>query len=592
MRKRNLFLCSVILLACWCGTGLADEGEATVRGKAAFGTHVSDPSDNTTRVGEYIDQSDVEEFIADLYLDLFGSTQSALYDLHFKHQNSVTKSFDMNLMTDQYVSAEVGYESFVHNLDHDLLQNMQGKAGGKQVYHTDNDPLGRYYLEYTDFRAAVEVDLPFLENGQVYGSYHNRSKVGYEQEMTIDHCAFCHVESNSKRVDQFTETWRAGVRGTQGMVSFDYELTEARHRDDGGETVRTWFSARHPVNALPLDFASRLTFQDVTMPYAQNSNNDKTTHNVKVKVDVPDVAIFKASYTNANRRSYWTGIENQFDAYALGGAKRWNRNHRSTMRLLAYETKVDDRFVGLPNFRAGDTVYGNLDFDWTRISAANRKVFQADFDHSWKLRKNRKLRGSVRYQAIDRDAMAQSQTNYLFDGENPGEEGATLVPSTPFENKTEILRLKLRYDERIGRKGNFNLGVTGKFVDQPFMNPTAMCENSVQDVYSSHVDGTVEGRLYYFQRQRYGNGTNQPSESWLLNSKGSYQISPRVSLNAFIAYTMEKNDELNVYEFERDVFMPGVNLWTAPSDKLLLTLGYTFNRIESNANLCPPIFDG
>lgn len=590
MRMRNLFLCSVILLACWFGTGLADEG--TVQGKASFGTHISDPTDNTTRVGEYIDQSDVEEFIADLYLDLFGSTQSTLYDVHFTHQNSVTKSFDMGLKTDRYVSADVSYESFLHNLDHDLLQNMQGKAGGKQVYHTDNDPLGKYFLQYSKFHAGVEVDLPFLPNGQVYGSYDHQSKVGWKQEMTIDHCAFCHVESNSKRVDQFTETWRGGVRGSQGMVSFDYQMTEARFRDQGGETTRQWFSARHPVDALPYDFRTRLIFQDVVMPYAQNSNNDKTTHDVKLKLDVPDVAVFKASYTNANRRSYWTGIENQFDAYALGGAKRWNRNHRSTVRLLAYETKVDDRVVNLPNFRSGDTTYGNLDFDWTRISSANRKVFQADLDHSWKLKKGRSLRGSVRYQAIDRDAMAQSQTTYLFDGVNPGNDGATLVPSTPYENKTEKLRLKLRYDERIGKKGSFNAGITGNFIDQPFMNPTAMCEDGMKDVYSSHVDGSVEGRLYYFQRQRYGNGTNQPSESWTMNAKGSYQLTPRVSANAFVTYTTEKNDELNIYEFERDVFMPGVNLWTAPSDKVLLTVGYTFSNIESNANLCPPIFDG
>ena len=344
----------------------------------------------------------------------------------------------------------------------------------------------------------------------------------------------------------------------------------------------------HPVYGTTLDFPSRLNFQDVTMPYANATDNDKTSHNLAVKVDLPQGQMLKAAYTNTNRSSKWTGIENQFDAYAVGAAHRWNRNQRTTVKALFYETQVDDWFVDQANFRAGDAAYGNLDFDWTRISAANRKVFQVDLKHSWRLGKGRHLKGSIRSQTIDRDAMAQSQTSYLFDEDGT----AHLVASTPFENKTTILRLKGRYDHRLGRKGSFNAGFTGTFVDKPFMNPTAQCEESVQGVNSSHTDGTAEGRLYYFQRQRYGMGSNQPSESWRLNGKASYQLMPRLSVNGFLTYTMEKNDELNLYQFDRDVITPGVNLWTAPTDKLLLTLGWSYNHVESDASLCPPIFDG
>lgn len=593
MRKRNLLICAAILLASWSGVCPAEEGGVTVEGEMSMGTHLTSPTGDTQRVGEYRSQDEMDEFVADLYLDLFGSTTSALYDVHFEYEDSATKSFDFGLDTDKYVSADIGYRSFLHNLDHDLLRNMQGKAGAKQVYHTDNDPLGKYYLEYSEFNAAVQVDIPFIEGGQVYGSYRDQEKHGWVQEMTIDHCAFCHVESNVKRIDQQTETWKAGLRGTQGPLTVAYEMTETTYREDGEANTRTWFSARHPGNGQTYDFPSRLNFQDVTLPYARKTNNDKTTHNVKVKMDLPEIATVKAAYTNANRRSWWTGIENQFDAYALGGARRWNRSHRTTFSLLAYETKVDDRFVNLDDFRAGDLVSGNLDFDWTRISSANRKVLQADLKHSWRIGRGKHFKGSVRHQTIDRDAMAQSQTAYLFDGINDGNDGATLVPSTAFENKTTILRLKGRYDQRLGRKGSFNAGVAGTFVDQPFMNPTAMCEESLQGVNSAHVSPTaVEGRLYYFQRQRYGMGTSQPSRSWRFNGKGSYQLTPRVAVNGFLTYVTQKNDELNIYEFDRDVLMPGANLWAAPSDKVLLTLGWSYNKVKSNANLCPPIFDG
>jgi hypothetical protein len=592
MRKRNLLMCAAFLLASWSGAVIANEGGATVEGLAAFGTSLTTPTDHTNRVGEYVNQSDLDEFVANMYMDLFGSTQSSLYNVHFLYQDSVTKNFDFGVKTDRYVSADVGFQSFMHNLDHDNLQNMQGKAGGKQVYHTDNDPLGKYFLEYSEFNAEIKVDIPFLENGQLYGSYRDQHKKGFVQEMTIDHCAFCHVESNAKRIDQQTETWKAGIEGTQGIVSFNYEITETTYREGGNANERDWFSARHPGTGLPLDFASRLNFSDVTMPYARSTSNDKTSHNVTVKMDVPQVAVLKAAYTNTNRRSWWTGMENQFDAYAVGGSRKWNRNHRSNVKFLAYETKVDDWMVNLNNYRAGDLVAGNLDFDWTRISAANRQVIQFDLNHSWRIGKGKHLKGSLRHQTTDRDAMAQSQTSYLFDGVNDGNAGATLVPSEAYENKTSVLRLKGRYDQRLGKKGNFNAGVTGTFVDKPFMNPTAMCEESLEGVNSAHVTAGAVGRLYYFQRERYGSGTNQPTQSLRFNGKASYQLTPRVSVNGFLTYTTEKNDDLNVYEFDRDILAPGFNLWTAPSDKVLFTLGWTYNKFKSNANLCIPVFDG
>ena len=50
--------------------------------------------------------------------------------------------------------------------------------------------------------------------------------------------------------------------------------------------------------------------------------------------------------------------------------------------------------------------------------------------------------------------------------------------------------------------------------------------------------------------------------------------------------------DLNIYQFDRDVLVPGFNIWTAPTPKLMFTFGYTYNSYKSNANLCPPIFDG
>ncbi len=602
MRKQNLIICAAVLLCCWSSAPLADEGEAFVGGTGSVGAHSTNYTGETARVGEYVNLDDTKSVMADLYLDMFGGTNTTLYSVGFFFNDTATNAFKFGLDTGNYVSVDVGYDSFIHNLDHDLLNNLQAKEanpdgmggyvpGGKQVYHTDNDPMGRYFLEYKKFHGDVKIDLPMIEGGQIAIGYTEKKRHGYKQTLTIDHCAFCHVEGNTQRIEQRTETWTAGLDGTVGKVSFDYGFLRSLFREGADQNRHDWKNANHPVNGGSSgEFGPRMIFEDVTLPYGRSANTEKTSHSAGLKLDLAEKGTLNTSYAYRQNRNYHTGLENNYNAGALGYAVKLNNDLRFTAKFLAYETKVDDYFVDLPSFRSQDAVSGNLDFDWNRISSANRKVYQFDANLGYKLAKSRFLKLNWRTQIIDRPAMAQTQTNYLFDGVNPGEAGATLVPSEAYENKTTINRLKLRYDARMGMKGRYNLTYAFTSVDKPFMNPTAMCEEGIAGINTAHP-GTIE-RIYYFQRQRYGMGTNQPNQAHKLTLKGSYQLSARTSMNAFLTYAKDKNDELNIYEYERDMFTPGLNFWTAPSDRLLFTLGWTYNKVTSNANLCPPFFDG
>ncbi len=587
MRTRNLLMCSAVLLMCWTGIGLADEEGSFVEGTASVGAHYSDFSDNPQRVGEFVNLDATKDLQADMYLDLFGGTENTLFNINLDYRDIATKKFDFGVDTKSILSADFRYGSFVHNLDHDNLTNMQGKAGGKQVYNTDNDPMGRYFMEYEEFHGNMKLDMPFITNGQVTLGMSDQRRSGYKQSMTIDHCAFCHVESNAQRVDQQTRIWKADAKGSLGPVSLNYDFAKTDFVDRANTPEHHWKSARHPVNGNPMDFPTRQQFSDVTLPYARTADNDKLSHNAGIKVDLQRAGTLKGSYTNTNRKNYHTGIHSNFDAGALGYAVRLSPKMRLTGKFLAYETKVDDAFIDLNNFRAGDPVAGNLNFDWNRISSANRKVYQGDLNLGWKVGKGKHLKANWRYQIIDRPAMAQSQTTYIFDESNPGARGE--VTSAAFENKTTVNRIKLRFDSRLGMKGNYNLTYTFTDVDMPFMNPTAMCETSLDGVDSAHGP---DGRMYYFQRQRFGNGTNQATQAHKVTGRGSYQLSARTSINAFVTWAQDKNDEMNIYEYNRDLLTPGLNLWTAPSDNLLFTIGWTYSMVESNANLCVPIFDG
>jgi hypothetical protein len=582
---------------CWTGIGLADEEGAFVEGTASVGGHYSDFTDNPMRVGEYVNLDATKDLQADMFLNLFGGTENTLYNIKLDYRDVATKTFEFGVDTKSILAVDFRYGSFVHNLDHDLMNNLQGKAGGKQVYNTDNDPMGRYFMEYEQFHGDIKLDMPFLTNGQVVLGMSDQRRSGYQQTMTIDHCAFCHVESNARRVDQQTRIWKADVEGTVGMVSLNYDFAKTDFVDRAKTNDHRWKTAYHPVHGATdpntganyeAEFGSRMIFHDVTLPYARTADNDKISHNAGIKVDLQNAGTLKGSYTNTNRKNYTTGIEGKFDAGALGYAVRLSSKTRLTGKFLAYETKVDDVFIDLLPFRDGMGA-GGQDFDWNRISSANRKVYQGDLNLGWKVGKGKHLKVNWRYQIIDRPAMTQTQTNYIY---NPDGSINETLTSEAMENKTTVNRIKLRYDSRLGMKGNYNLTYTYTGVDKPYMNPTAMCEESLQGTESSHPSGGAAGRLYYYQRERFGNGTNQPSQSHKVSGRASYQLSARTSFNAFLTYAQDKNDEMNLYQYDRDLLTPGLNLWTAPSDQVLFTLGWTYNKVTSNANMCIPIFDG
>lgn len=142
MRTRNLLMCSAVLLMCWTGIGLADDSGAVVEGTASVGGNFSHFTDNPTRVGEYVNLDVTKDLQADMYLDLFGGTENTLYNINLDYRDIATKSFGFGVDTKSILAADFRYGSFVHNLDHDNMQNLQGMAGTNSAHVTPPPPLG------------------------------------------------------------------------------------------------------------------------------------------------------------------------------------------------------------------------------------------------------------------------------------------------------------------------------------------------------------------------------------------------------------------------------------------------------------------
>lgn len=604
--KHGTFVVAALLILA-AGASLAQDDGTFQGGVVSAGGHHIDSEDQAGRVGEYIADDDLDGLRPDLRLELQGGTPRTLYGILALFNDRSTNRFGFDLNTGEPLAVSFDYRSFAHNLDHDYLGNVGAREviwngtayapGGKMAMHEDLDPLGRYSLRYQRFAGGLETKPPFLYGGTLYANVTDQRRTGWKQVNTIDHCAYCHVSGNRREVNEQTKTWRAGAQGNVGRVSWNYEYGATDFRDRSGEASRRWDAAMHPTwgnvgtnganLTFPYDveFGSRLLFDDVVLPYARPADNEKREHQARLKADLGGGHAVRATWSRTVRRNNWTNVDGKLHAWAGSWSARLDRRTRATARFLAYKVKVDDVYVDLPAWRSGRPG-GGQDFDWTRISSSNRDVLQLDAGLSRKWGRRGLLTAGWRHQVIDRDAMTQSQSSYQGDGTTAAD---LYYPSTAQANKSTLDRFSLAFARRLGLKGNGRIEYAFTRVDRPYMNVTAMCEAALRGDPHALDDNSL---VYYFQRDRYGNGTNQPSQTHRVAARGSYQITSRASVNGSLNATFDKNDELNIYKYWRTVLAPTANLWLAPTDRLALALGYTWNRVESNAVLCPPIFDG
>ncbi len=605
MKLRRIPICLAVAgLLAVSAVAMADEGTPVVEGKSYVGAHYLEQTGAFDKVGEYFSDSNEGKFQAHSWFTLSGATDNTLFDVYGFLRDKDTKAFGISVNPESRLSASFDYLSFIHHLDHDRLQNLDGReanadgtAGGKQIYSHDMDPMGRYWLNYEKTSAELEYDLASVENGKLYIRFDDQHKSGWKQTLTLDHCATCHVEGNRRMIDEQTRTLRAGAEGTMGKLTFNYEFKAQDYTDFTEGGTRQWTRAQHPVRGgtwtdpvsgavsnYNVEFGSRLLFEDVVMPYAVGPTTEKRAHEFGLNLDVNAKNTMRGTYSHSRTDNVGNALSSDFDAFAAGWLARIDKKTRLTARVLAYEIKADDAFVDLDPYREGRPG-GGQDFDWTRVSAANRDVLQTDLTLRRKMGKS-SLGLSWRHKVIDRAAMAQTQTTYYLDDASGVN---VMVPSTPYANETTTDRFRATLNKRFGRKGNGKLSYTYTSVSNQYMNPTAMCEEAMNG--ESHtLDGN--SNVFYFQRERFGNGTALPNKSHKVAARGSYQVSSRMSLSGYVNIASELNDELNSYEFERTILSPGANLWVAPNDKLMLTLGYSFNSVESNAKLCPPLFGG
>jgi hypothetical protein len=570
-------LAGLLLVAAGVRAGESDESAGNLRGEVAVGGQSAKIEGAHVRADEYGPVR--EEFEPTFRFDIFGRTGSDFFEVGLDWLNELDHEANARMHTNPWVDARFEYRTFHRRMDHDRLRNVEfrelsptGTPGGKMTTHEDTDPFGEYGYQYTDVRQHLDIQLPMPEGFEAVGAltadYRDQKRVGTKQILGVDHCSNCHVRSQRGMVDEQTRDLTLGLDGELAPVAVSYRFT-ARDFDNKAEAAyNRYMQARHPVSGANVDeFGSRVIYNDSTLTFAQVPDVEKMGHAVKASADLPRNQSVRGSFAFASIENQVTGLELTSNSASLAWYAPLTEKVRATASFSRREIENDPTEIDLPAWRDGRTG-GGQDFDWTRESAYDREELIGTARVTYALRPGHRLRLDYRLQTIDRD-------NVLLDPDSD-------------DTKTTKNRIRASWAGRLPADLNSRVEVSWENTDLPFVNVDGLCEVPVGE--NDPLAGNTQ--YFYFQREIYGTGTSLPTQSLKARANVGASFGSKLYGSAYVSFSDEKNDDLNVYDFERSSINPGVSLLWVPTTWAALNGGAAFHSVESNAKICATVMDG
>ncbi len=563
----------ILALTMVCALCLGEDGEdAYMEGSVSVGGHFSDVEDSEERAAEY--ETIDEDGAADIELKLFHNRGDRFMKVEADIRNEYDLWSRVRIHSGSGVRNEFSYRRFIHRLDHDYLKNITARSsadpeantpGGMMFTHEDRDPDGSYGVTITELKNELEVDVG--SHIICKWGYGRRTRKGYRQAISVNKCSMCHVVGRRARVDETTLDHHVGFSAVFPKLQVIYEFVSSEFTNHAAAPTNFWDAAKHPVSDdMGGDFPTRVIYGDEEGEYSRTPDTKKQSHELKINGMLTDSHSIVGAFSMFD-------LENELEDLTLEsktGSAAWYYNPEGNFKLTTTFSREsldnDDVFIDLDPWREGYTG-GGQDFDWTRYSAYNRDVTVGRVQGSYQLNKVNGVSFDYRYRSIDRE--------YL-----------ELYPDSS-EKETVQNRVQMSWHRRkpICRS---TFTVEYELTDYPFANKDAMCEPS----YENGETLPDNSSFYYFQRERLAAATNQPTDSLRIKFNGSLFSGTKASLNLQASYQDEKNDELNEYQWERDMLISGLNLFAAPNQVSIFTLGYNFLDITSNALFCIPVMDG
>jgi hypothetical protein len=509
-------------------------------------------------------------------LDLLLVGKSVTADINSEVRDSSHQRHDLDLtLVRRMVRWTTNYTALPHRLPHDSLENLEAATKhARQLWHTDYDPGRQYEIDYDVLTTRIELQPSGLGALTVGAGWYAQERNGHRQSMTISHCEGCHVQSQTRKVDEKTDgpTLDVSFVAGTGSVRASYQAFETRY---GTRSIdNAYDNAIHPETRLPV-FDDRLQYEGQTLPYDLAADLDRSVMQIEYAAnDVGGFAVGAAG-TWSETENLYSGVKSDYAGFTAHAARAFDNGLRLRWNGRYYSLDTDDFFVdtiervGIAGPAAGRTyrqVYG-FDPDFLRLSATNRDTLESRLDLSKKFSFGT-LRAEWKFQNIDREyyevvvGETDTTTNVL---------GLSWVA-----RPKKGLRTEIRY-----RHG---------FVDNPFMSIDAAC-STLESLDAASPMAPTSAQYYTSHEARIADTTASP-ESWDdIRLKLAYTKGASTLTGSYSAWSGENDSgDLTNWEKGNQSFTLTYMMLPAPGFSWYAGLGWYDMELESGA--CVPLFDG
>ena len=638
MKQRHFGLLAVLsILTLLVTTTLAIAGEATVSGHVETGISAMDIDDNPARVNEYVKTSSDSDNPVNPAIDLGVDFSDGGIAAELEGNFNGSDNYDFSFKTDinRIFRLNVDSQVLEHWKDHETLNQMGATAredtGGAQPSVTTDKIFGElgalaapvtsvggvslsydaakaynqelsndYIVTRNETKAETDLALPMLPNIVFHAGLRIETREGLEQAIGLSKCDGCHVSAGGKNIDERTDEFSFGATGKFGKLTVEYDYMN-RTFDENGATPRRFYDSAGNGSAedqLLYGADSDPFYGDGYFDYNRTPDSEKDSHHLAARYDFTRNITLSTAYSKATSESNKSGttsdisyslendtLKTEYESFGGKLATRFG-NWRLSARANTYSIDADGNTVerrdDLTTRDDNNLLSFDLDQEWDPAEA--RDVDEFGIDAVYRLTQGTTLRLGYDYENIDRE------------DEHLGE--------------TETNTFKVSLKSRINSQFSGRVSYEYQDISDPLDNPTGIAQGYDTAIATATQDPLNPGLWYLDRAAFFGEENNSGTTVWYWNSvypnrtleatnlpdtvhegkiNGTWAPKANMAATLFARVRYEENDDVG---YDQTTYVPGLSFWYAPSDKINLTMAYTFSKQDTENKMCVGWYHG
>ena len=578
MKTKVITIVLLAFLLIISGLVYAEEGVKTEKTTLWFGSHYTDFSDNSKKIGEY--NKGENELLPEFRLYYLSTNMNSIFRFTGHYYDDKNIFAFLNTKASDKFNASVQYRSMVKQESQDLLANLEarewlpasGTMSGKMLTHEIFDPNADYSTDRKELLSKISLMLTEKNKIRFEATHRMILKTGTEQSISSTHCFSCHMTSQTQRVDNEQQQFEAGLDGEVSNMQVGYRFGYRSFSSKVDNPQGYYDDAKHPVNGgSGGEFGPRMNYDDGWYEINGYPKTEKISHKVKFKKHVGKGYFAGAlGYSKATNK----GTDLATDAYnsSFNYAALINPTTRYILKAAYSKYESDSVFVDLPTYREGLADSNYYDFDFTRYSIIDRKDVRLSGEIIKRI--NNQMTGNLKlgYDIANRD-------NYP-------------VYDDGISTKKFYAQGKFRY--RKGLKYNTSLKVRFEKIADPFVSGRGLFEKSGYG--DTLLDPLVPTStwVFYFQREalRYQDITTQPTQVIDLAWQSNWTVNDKVNMTLGFTGKFDKNADLDSLDVKHTAYTPSLAINIMPNEKFSMNGGVSYQYNKSKLPVTVALFDG